>query len=95
VSLANRFRLSQVFAEGETVEGAALPSYAAVEAFVAAAKATDVNSGRAMADWLKGGSKVSTIIGDLQFDGRGDLAQQRFTWYRWSSGQFAEDPQPQ
>jgi len=94
VSLANRFRVAQLLPAAESVEGATLPAYAAVEAFVTAARATDVNNGRAMADWLKGGSAVNTILGEVRFDARGDLAEQRFTWYRWSGGQFAEDPQP-
>jgi branched-chain amino acid transport system substrate-binding protein len=93
VAQANRFRVAQALPGVENVDGATLPAYAAVEAFTTAAKATDVNNGRAMADWLKGGSKVSTILGDITFDSRGDLAQQQFTWYRWSGGQFAEDPQ--
>lgn len=95
LTLANRFRVSQSLPEGASAEGATLPAFAAVEVFAAAARGSDVNNGRAMADWLKGGSKVSTIIGEVQFDGRGDLAQQHFTWYRWSGGQFAEDPQQQ
>ncbi len=94
-TLANRFRVSETLPANTSSDGATLPSYAAVEVFAAAAKSSDVNNGRAMADWLKGGSKVATIIGDVQFDGRGDLALQRFTWYRWSAGQFAEDPQQQ
>ena len=95
VSLANRFRVAQSLPAADNVEGATLPAYAAVEAFAAAAKATDVNNGRAMADWLKGGSAVSTILGEIHFDSRGDLTEQRFTWYRWSAGQFAADPQQQ
>jgi len=95
LTLANRFRVSQALPDGASTEGATLPAFAAVEVFAAAAKGSDVNNGRAMADWLKGGSKVSTIIGDVQFDGRGDIAVQHFTWYRWSGGQFAEDPQQQ
>ncbi len=95
VLLANRFRVTQDLPEAETVDGATLPAYAAVEAFVAAGKASDVNSGRAMADWLKGGSKIPTIIGTIQFDSRGDLTEQRFTWYRWNEGQFSVDSQQQ
>ena len=36
-------------------------SIAAVEVFAAAAKGSDVNNGRAMADWMKGGSPSPTI----------------------------------
>ncbi len=93
LTLANRFRVEQALPGESGGEGATLPAYAAVEVFAAAAKAAGVNNGRAMADWLKGGSTVSTILGNVQFDARGDLVTQRFTWYRWSGGQFAEDPQ--
>lgn len=92
--LANRFRVAQVLPQDAGSEGVTLPSFAAVEVFAAAAKAAGVNSGRAMADWLKGGAKVPTILGDVQFDSRGDLVTQRFTWYRWSEGQFADEQKP-
>jgi branched-chain amino acid transport system substrate-binding protein len=95
LTLANRFRVAQVLPEEAGSDGATLPSFAAVEVFAAAAKAAGVNNGRAMADWLKGGAKVSTLLGDVQFDARGDLVTQHFAWYRWSAGQFAEDPQAQ
>lgn len=93
LTLANRFRVGQVLSGEAGTEGATLPAFAAVEVFAAAAKAAGVNNGRAMADWIKGGATIPTILGDLQFDARGDLVTQRFAWYRWSAGQFAEDPQ--
>lgn len=93
LTLANRFKVAQVIPESAGTEGVTLPAFAAVEVFAAAAKAADVNNGRAMADWLKSGAKIPTLIGDIQFDARGDLVSPRFTWYRWSGGQFAEDPQ--
>ncbi len=43
-----------------TTDGATLGAYAAVETFVAAAKARSVNDGRAMAAWLSGGNEVPT-----------------------------------
>ena len=38
-------------------------------------------------------AKIPTILGDVQFDARGDLVTQHFAWYRWSAAQFALDPQ--
>lgn len=93
LSLSNSFKVAQVIPADGGSDGATLASFAAVEVFAAAAKAAGVNNGRAMADWLKGGAKIPTLIGDVQFDARGDLVTQRFAWYRWSGGQFAEDPQ--
>jgi branched-chain amino acid transport system substrate-binding protein len=89
---ASAFKVTSAIPGDAPAEGATLPSFAAVEAFAAAAKATDVNNSHAIADRLKSGAKVPTILGDLQFDSKGDLTEQHFTWYRWSNGQFAEDP---
>lgn len=76
---------SQLSANGATAEGGTLPSYAAVQAFVAAARARTVNDGPAMASWLRAGNTVDTVIGRISFDAKGDLARQPFTWYRWQA----------
>ncbi len=68
---------------GVTPEGATLPAYAAVEVFVAAAKARSVNNGAAIAEWLRAGNGVDTVLGRISFDAKGDLARQPFAWYRW------------
>lgn len=68
---------------GKVAEGSTLPSYAAVQAFVAAAKIGSVNDTRAIADWLRGGNTVATVLGPVTFEAKGDLARQPFTWYRW------------
>ncbi len=81
---AKRAKLSQI-------DGATLASYAAVEVFVAAAKARSVNESRAMASYLTTGSEVTTIIGPLRFNAAGDLQQQPYVWYRWSNGVLAPD----
>jgi branched-chain amino acid transport system substrate-binding protein len=75
--------VSQFVANGVTPEGATLSAYAAVQAFVAAAKARSVNDGPAMADWLRSGNVVDTVLGKVTFDSKGDLARQPFAWYRW------------
>ena len=67
-------------------QGAALAAYAAVETFVAAAKARDVNDPRAMASWLRGGNAIPTIIGTTQFNASGDLQTQPYVWYVWRDG---------
>jgi branched-chain amino acid transport system substrate-binding protein len=74
-------------ANGKSADGAALSAYAAVEAFVTAAKATSVNDGKAMARWLHGNS-VKTVLGSLSFDAKGDLTGQPFVWYQFSGGGF-------
>lgn len=75
--------VSQFSASGTVPEGATLPAYAAVQAFAAAAKARSVNDGAAMADWLRAGNAVDTVLGRISFDTKGDLARPPFAWYRW------------
>jgi branched-chain amino acid transport system substrate-binding protein len=72
-------------------EGAALPAYAAVETFVAAAKASNVNDGRAMAQWLNAGTAIDTVIGAIKFDAKGDLQEQPYQWYKWQGGELQPD----
>jgi branched-chain amino acid transport system substrate-binding protein len=73
-------------------EGATLASFAAVEAFKAAAVATNVNDGRAMARWLASGSTVDSVIGPLRFTNTGDLQNQPYVWYRWNNGTLTAEP---
>jgi branched-chain amino acid transport system substrate-binding protein len=72
-------------------EGATLAAYAAVETFAAAAKARNINDSRAMANWLSGGSDVSTIIGTIRFNASGDLQQQPFTLLQWQGGALVQE----
>ncbi len=72
-------------------EGATLPSYGAVQVYVAAAKARSVNNNRTMADWLLSGEPVTTVLGTLKFDAKGDLQEQPYVWYRWSNGAFTPE----
>lgn len=70
------------------VDGAALPTYAAIQAYTTAARAVTSGKAKDLADWLKRGQGVETVLGDLSFDNKGDVKPQRFTWYRWSQGSF-------
>jgi branched-chain amino acid transport system substrate-binding protein len=72
-------------------EGASLPSYAAVQVYVAATKARPVNNSRAIADWLRSGEAITTVLGQLKFDTKGDLQDQPYIWYRWNNGAFAPE----
>ena len=93
-TLARPDRLQDVFlSKAIAVDGATLTTFAAVESFVAAARNRDISNGRAMADWLKAGNAVDSIIGTIRFDAKGDVSPQRFMWYRWSDGQYQLDPQ--
>lgn len=78
-------------AEGFTPEGYTLHAYAAVQAWVKAAEATGGTDPHKITDWLKGGSTVGTVLGELQFDAKGDIRNPQFAWYRWTDGKYAED----
>ncbi len=73
---------------GQTADGATLPSYAATELFVAAAKAKGPHSGLAISDLLKQGQSVNTALGPLQFDAGGDVKNLNFTWFAWHDGTY-------
>ena len=78
-------------AQGFDASGAALPSYAAVQLFVAAAKAAGATNGRAIATYLRSGKPTDTAIGPLAFDAKGDVQPPRFVWYQWSNGGYAAE----
>jgi len=71
--------------------GYVLSSYAAVEAFAAAATAHRSIDGPAMAAWLKN-SPVYTVLGDLDWDWKGDLKHVTYAWYVWKDGKAGLDP---
>jgi branched-chain amino acid transport system substrate-binding protein len=80
-------------AAGIAPDGATLPAYAAVQVFAAAAKAKTVNDGKAMAQWLKSGVAVDTVLGAVIFNSKGDVVPPRLDWYRWSLGSYSRDTQ--
>jgi branched-chain amino acid transport system substrate-binding protein len=70
--------------QGQSPDGAALPAYAATQIFVSAAKATSVNDGKAVAQWLAGGQPIDTTLGRLSFTPKGDLKNPFAAWYIWN-----------
>ena len=89
-SASARQVIASLAARGIAFDGAVLPSYAAVQAFAAAAKSTSVNDGKAMARWLHGNT-ASTVTGNLAFDVKGDLTAQPFVWYQFNAGSFRQE----
>jgi branched-chain amino acid transport system substrate-binding protein len=73
-------------------ESVSVASYASVEAFVAAARASSVNDTKAIARHMRSGSVYATAIGAISFDAKGDVRPQRFQWYQLVQGQFASEP---
>ncbi len=79
--------------KGDAPEGHTLYAYAAIQAWVQAAEATGSTDGARIAEWLRAGNRVQTVVGPLSFDAKGDLRDPLFAWFRWSKGRYAEiDP---
>lgn len=69
-------------------EGYALPAYAAIE--IATAADSDARSAAgAIVDSLAKGD-FTTAIGDIKFDGKGDLSQTPYRLYRFDGAKFVE-----
>ena len=78
---------------GAAPEGHTLYAYAAVQAWIQAAEATGSTDSARIAEWLRAGNRVQTIVGPMSFDAKGDLREPLFAWFRWSQGRYAEvDP---
>ncbi len=75
-----------------SIDGAFIPTYAAIEAFANVARKSNVNDATVLAQALRAGS-IETALGPLQFDVKGDVSPQRFQWLRWSQGSFAAEGQ--
>ncbi|MCH9665816.1 MAG: branched-chain amino acid ABC transporter substrate-binding protein [Gammaproteobacteria bacterium] len=77
--LVQRFR-----DDGYEPEGYTLYAYAAVQVIAAAMRANPgEKSGRILADWLKSNS-VLTVMGEKNFDSKGDLSVSDYVIYRWT-----------
>jgi branched-chain amino acid transport system substrate-binding protein len=85
-SLVEKFR-----AAGFDPEGYTLNTYAAVEVYAAGVKATGGTDSKKIAEWLRAGNKIKTIVGELAFDAKGDITNPALSWYKFSKGSYAED----
>jgi branched-chain amino acid transport system substrate-binding protein len=77
--------------QGYEPEGYTLNTYAAVQAFAAAAKATGGADGKAMAAWLRA-NPVASVVGDLHWDAKGDRTDPSYAWFVWHNGRYAQEP---
>jgi branched-chain amino acid transport system substrate-binding protein len=72
-------------------EGYTLNSYAAIQAWAAAANIAKSTDGAAVADALHG-NKIPTVLGELQWDAKGDLTEVNYAWYVWHDGKAVQEP---
>ena len=86
--------IAKFTAAGFSPEGATLYTYAAIQAYQQAATASGGPAdNRKIAQWLRAGNGLKTVIGDLAFDQKGDVKNARYAWYKWHDGKFIEDPE--
>jgi branched-chain amino acid transport system substrate-binding protein len=76
---------------GFNADGAALPSFAAVQLYAAAAVQVGAHNGKGIADYLRSGKTNETALGALAFDAKGEVQPPRFVWYKWSQGAYSAE----
>jgi branched-chain amino acid transport system substrate-binding protein len=67
-------------------EAYTLYSYAAVQIMAEGAKRANSVDPKKIAEALKGGTAVKTVIGDIAFDKKGDITRPDYTVYTWKKG---------
>lgn len=81
-------------AAGKNPEGYTLYAYGALQTWAQAAAATGGTDSKKIAEWLRAGNEVDTVIGKLKLDGKGDIVDAKYVWYKWSKGAYAETDNP-
>ena len=72
-------------------EGYTLGSYAAVQAWAAAAEIAGSTEASQVGATLHSRT-IPTVIGDLSWDHKGDLTHVNYAWFVWHNGQYTEEP---
>ncbi|MFO1057015.1 MAG: branched-chain amino acid ABC transporter substrate-binding protein [Dongiaceae bacterium] len=71
-------------------EGYTLSTYAAIEAWAAAANEIKSTDGEKVAEHLRQHGE-STIIGQLNWDAKGDLTKSTYAWFVWNDGKYKQE----
>lgn len=71
-------------------EGYVLYTYAALQIWAAAAARSNGTDPRRIAALLKSGGPWQTVLGDISFDGKGDVTVPDYVFYVWRNGSYAE-----
>jgi len=79
-------------AAGYDPEGYTLYEYAAIQAWAQAATATGGTDGKKIAEWLRAGNPVKTVLGEISLNEKGDIKDAKYVWYKFSDGKYMEDP---
>ena len=79
-------------ASGYDPEGYTLYTYAAVQMWAAAATALKTTDSHKIAEWLRAGNPVQTVLGEIKLDPKGDIIDAKYVFYKFHDGKYAEDP---
>jgi branched-chain amino acid transport system substrate-binding protein len=74
---------------GKTTEGYVMYTYAAIQAYAQAVTTAGSTDYDAVRGALNSGD-FNTVLGDLNFDAKGDVSLPGYVFYRWSDGKYAE-----
>ncbi len=78
-------------AQGFDPEGYTLYTYAAIQVWAAAVEKTKSLEVAKLAPAIHG-NKFSTVLGDLQYDKKGDVSNSKYVFYIWNNGEYKEEP---
>ncbi len=78
-------------ADNYSPEGYTLSSYAAIQAWAAAATKAGTTEGAKVAETLRANT-IPTVIGDLSWDDKGDLTKVNYAWFIWHDGKYDQEP---
>ena len=79
-SVVQRFR-----AVGYEPEGYTIHTYAALQVWVQAVEVAGTLDADAVSKVMRQ-LRFDTVLGELSFDGKGDLTQHDYAWYQWQDG---------
>ena len=77
-------------ATGYDPEGFTLYTYATLQLYKAAAEATNSTDSEKIAEWLRAGNPVKTVIGDIRLNAKGDVIDPAYVWYTFKDGSYTE-----
>jgi branched-chain amino acid transport system substrate-binding protein len=75
--------------QGYKPNGYTLYTYAAFQVYAAAVRAANSFDARSVAEQING-KAFDTVLGQLQYDDKGDVSNAAYVWYRWHDGRYAQ-----
>src|SRR5690606_25001737 len=79
--------IDKMLAAGKTVEGYSLYTYASIQAWAQAATAAKSTDFEPVVQALNDG-KFDTVLGELEFDDKGDVTLPGYVFYEWKGGKY-------